>query len=107
LRKRLNIAPPSIKQTSTSKAREEKAKNAGNPPMKQVNNKEILLKKGLYNCLKFYFFQPLKTLHNGIPIILHNKQIYNNSKVPFVGPEVNKKPLPPVSADSVHYKVKF
>lgn len=83
LRKRLNIAPPSIKQTSTSKAREEKAKNAGNPPMKQ----------------------PLKTLHNGIPIILHNKQIYNNSKVPFVGPEVNKKPLPPVSADSVHYKL--
>lgn len=83
LRKRLNIAPPLIKQTSTSKAREEKAKNSGNPPMKQ----------------------PLRALHNGIPIILHNKQIYNNSKVPSVGPEVNKKPLPPVSADSVHYKL--
>ena len=65
------------------------------------------LDKIFYNILQNIIFQPLKTLHNGIPIILHNKQIYNNSKVPFVGPEVNKKPLPPVSADSVHYKVKF
>ena len=67
-----------------------------------LDKKEIF-----YNILQNIIFQPLKTLHNGIPIILHNKQIYNNSKVPFVGPEVNKKPLPPVSADSVHYKVKF
>jgi len=79
LKKRLNIAPPTIKQTTTSKVREEKAKNAGNPPMKQ----------------------PLKTLHNGIPIILHNKL---QSKTTISGPEV-KKPLPPVPADSVHIKL--
>ena len=52
----MNIAPPSIKQTSTSKAREEKAKNAGNPPMKQVNNdkkisKGQLISKGLFGVI--------------------------------------------------------
>jgi len=79
LRKRMNVQPPAIKQTTTSKVREEKAKNAGNVAIKQ----------------------PLKALHNGIPVILHNKQSKANTTT---GSEV-KKPLPPVPADSVHIKL--
>merc|ERR1711971_447187 len=69
LRKRMNVPPPAIKQTASSKLREEKAKNAGNVAIKQ----------------------PLKTLHNGVPIILGNKL---QSKA-ALGSEV-KKPLPPI-----------
>jgi len=78
LRKRMNVQPPTIKQTATSKVREEKAKNAGNVAIKQ----------------------PLKALHNGVPIILHNKLQSKATQ----GSEV-KKPLPPVPADSVHIKL--
>jgi len=78
LRKRMNVPPPAIKQTASSKLREEKAKNAGNVAIKQ----------------------PLKALHNGVPIILGNKL---QSKA-ALGSEV-KKPLPPIPADSVHIKL--
>ena len=79
LRKQMNVKPPTIKQTATSKVREENAKNPGNVAIKQ----------------------PLKTLHNGVPIILHNKL---QSKATLTRSEV-KKPLPPVPADSIHIKV--
>ncbi len=67
-----------VKHTATSKMREEKAKSAGVVPLKQ----------------------PLKSvLHNGIPILLHNK-IHKNEAA-----KDEKKPLPPVPANSVHFKV--
>ena len=78
LRKQMDKAPIGIKPTVTSKIREEKAKNAGNVPMKAT----------------------LKTvLHNGIPIIL------NGIKNKAMAKPETKKPLPPVPADSVHIKV--
>ena len=66
-----------IKATATSKMREEKAKAASIVPVKQ----------------------PLKAVrHQGIPIILHNQK----------QSEVETKPkLKPVSANSVHIKVRF
>ena len=74
----MDKAPIGIKPTVTSKIREEKAKNAGNVPMKAT----------------------LKTvLHNGIPIIL------NGIKNKAMAKPETKKPLPPVPADSVHIKV--
>ena len=77
----MDNAPIGIKPTVTSKIREEKAKNAGNVPMKAT----------------------LKTvLHNGIPIILNNINKMHSKAMAI--PEI-KKPLPPVPADSVHIKV--
>ena len=79
--KRSSQSQPPVKHTATSKMREEKIKNAGVVALKQ----------------------PLKTvIHNGIPIFLHNKLQKND---PLKAETEPKKPLPPVSANSVHIKV--